>query len=172
MTSLLIQSVSIQENLPEVLSELFERHRLRNPIHPTLPSNSELLTVLIDILDQDLTRFIVIDGLDECKERDVLLHNLGTLLDKCGTNCRFLFASRAESEIQLKFKRPDVRNLHMQKTEVDRDVNAHIRAVLGTDDRLCKHRQGVKELIIETLTRGANGMSVDTQSVCVTELSD
>ena len=108
--------------------------------------------------------FIVVDALDECKQIGLLLEALCAILNQSGSNCRFLFTSRAEIEIQRALQNQSIKNLQIQSAAIDHDVAVYVRAVLETDDRLRTHRQGIKDLIATTITNGAKGMCVATAS--------
>lgn len=162
LASLLMQVAGNFGSLPEPLLELFRRHQLRNPERPTPPTTDELLGVLVGVLGLQMTIFIVIDALDECKQIELLMETLCAILDQSESNCRFLLTSRAEIEIQSRLRKQDIKDLQIQSAAVDHDVAVYVRAILQTDDRLRAHRQGIKDLITITLTNGAKGMCVAT----------
>ncbi|KAL9045733.1 MAG: hypothetical protein Q9214_001273 [Letrouitia sp. 1 TL-2023] len=164
LASILTQIVGTFRSLPKPLLELFQRHRLRNPERPTSPTTDDVLGVLIGVLALRSTIFIVVDALDECKEMGLLLETLCAILNQPGSDCRFLFTSRPESEIRRTLQEQNVKDLPIQNIEVDRDVAVYVRAVLETDDRLRAHRQGIKDLIIDSLVNGAKGITLRTAS--------
>lgn len=162
LASLLMQIARNLGALPEPLLELYRRHQSRNPERPTPPTTDELLGVLIGILRLETKIFIVIDALDECKQIYLLLETWCAIFDQSESSCRFLLTSRAEIEIQTWLRELNIKDLQIQSANVDHDVALYVRAVLQTDDRLRKHRQGIQDLIITTLTNGAKGMCVST----------
>lgn len=162
LASLLMQVTGGFGSLPKPLLELFRQHQSRNPERPTPPTTDELMGVLDGVLRLQMTTFVLIDALDECKQIDLLMETLCAILDQKASKCRFLFTSRAEIEIQSRLRKQDIKNLHIQNAAVDHDVAIYVRAILQTDDRLRAHRQGIKDLITITLTNGAKGMCVAT----------
>ena len=134
---------------------------MRDPDRPTSPTAWELVQVLMAVIAIREDFYIVIDALDECRQRPLLLEMLetiATLFDNPSSRCRILCTSRAEVDIQRAFTKLRVRLLPVQNQHVDHDVALYVRAVLETDDRLRAHRQGIKDLIVDTLTQGAKGM--------------
>lgn len=160
LASLLMQIARNIGSLPEPLLELYRRHQSRNPERPTPPTIDELMGVLVGVLRLQMTTFIVIDALDECKQVPLLLETWCSILDQSKSDCRFLLTSRAENEIQSMLRKLNIKDLQIQSAAVDHDVALYVRAVLQTDDRLRRHRQGIKDLITTTLTNGAKGMCV------------
>ena len=161
LSSLVAQSCCAMEPLPSALLSLFQRHSVRDPDRPTSPSAWELVQVLMAVVAIREDFYIVIDALDECRQRLLLLEMLetiATLFDNPSSRCRILYTSRAEVDIQRAFTKLRVRLLPVQNQHVDHDVALYVRAVLETDDRLRAHRQGIKDLIVDTLTQGAKGM--------------
>ena len=102
--------------------------------------------------------FLVVDALDECRQRPLLLETLFVLFEQKAASCKILCTSRAEADIQRAFKSRKLKELHIQNSQVDQDVALYIRSVLSNDDRLRSHSEGIKELIAERLTTGAKGM--------------
>ncbi len=131
------------------------------------------MELLISVLSQRSTIFIVIDALDECKQIGLLLETLCAIFNQSGSNCRFLFTSRAEIEIQRVLQKQSIKNVQIQSAAIEHDVAIYVRAVLETDDRLRTHRQGIKDLITTTITNGAKGMCVAATSyrwMCLTRI--
>ena len=160
LASLLTQVVGAFRFLPKPLLELFQRHSLRNPERPTPPAIDELKRALVGVLSIQLTTFIVVDALDECKQSGLLLDTLGAIFDQTGSNCRFLLTSRAENDIQRSFQKQNIKSLQIRSSNVDQDVAIYVSTVLETDDRLRAYRKEIKELIAATLKDGAKGMYV------------
>ena len=118
----------------------------------------ELLQVLKTVIAFHESFYIVIDALDECRERSLLLQTLSALFEIAGARCRILCTSRAEIDIQQTMNKLSIKDMQVQNEQVDKDVALYVRAVLNEDDRLHSHRQAIKDLIAETLTRGSKGM--------------
>ena len=143
---------------PTALVSLFQRHSIRDPERPSSPTVFELTQLLRDIMTLQSPLFLVVDALDECQQRPLLLETLFALFEQEAPCCRILCTSRAEADIQRAFINHTVKELRIQNHQVDQDVSVYIRAVLNGDERLKGHREGIKELIAEKLTTGAQGM--------------
>ena len=161
LSSLLAQCCRATDPLPSALLSLFQRHTVRDPDRPTSPTAWELVQVLVDVISVREDLYLVIDALDECRQRPSLLEVLETIasvFDNPSSRCRILYTSRVEVEIQRVFAKLRVIPLPVQNQHVDHDVALYVRAILETDHRLRAHRQGIKDLIVDTLTQGAKGM--------------
>lgn len=158
LSSLVIQGSDAPGRLPEPLVNLFERHSLRDPEHPSPPTAFELVQVLTAMIALHQTFYIVIDALDECRQRPLLFGTISAIFDRVNSRCRILCTSRAEKDIQHIMHKLFVKELKIQNKQVDNDVALYVRALLNDDDRLQTHRQSIKDLIAETLTQGSKGM--------------
>ena len=161
LSSLIVQISRTLDRLPEALQILFQRHSVRDPDRPTSPTVWELVQALTAVIAIRDDFYIVIDALDECSQRPLLLEMLETmviLVHNGSSRCRLLYTSRAEVDIQRAFTKLRVTELPIQNQNFDHDVALYVRSVLESDDRLQSHRQGIKDLIAETLTKGARGM--------------
>lgn len=161
LSSLLAQCCRTMDPLPSALLSLFQRHSVRDPDRPTLPTVWELLQVLVDVFSVREGLYLVVDALDECRQRPLLLEvleTIATVFDNPSSRCRILYTSRVDVDIQRVFTKLRVIPLPVQNQHVDHDVALYVRAILETDDRLRAHRQGIKGLIVDTLTQGAKGM--------------
>ena len=158
LSSLVIQGSDVPGRLPKPLVNLFERHSVRDSEHPSPPTAFELVQVLTTIIALHQTFYIVIDALDECRQRSSLFDTISAIFDRVDSRCRILCTSRAEIDIQHAMHKRCVKVLKIQNKQVDNDVALYVRAVLDDDDRLRTHRQGIKDLIAETLTQGSKGM--------------
>lgn len=82
MTSLVIQATRTLACLPRALVSLFQRHRVQDPERPSAPTVSELTQVLTAIIDLHSKFYIVIDALDESRQRPLLLEALCSLFEQ------------------------------------------------------------------------------------------
>ncbi|KAL2048384.1 hypothetical protein N7G274_000295 [Stereocaulon virgatum] len=161
LSSLLAQCCRTADPLPSALLSLFQRHSARDPDRPTSPTAWELVQVLMDVISAREDLFLVVDALDECRQRPLLLEVLETIanvFDNPSSRCRILYTSRVEVDIQRVFTKLRVIPLPVQNQHVDHDVALYVRAILETDDRLRAYRPEIKGLIVDTLTQGAKGM--------------
>lgn len=54
--------------------------------------------------------------------------------------------------------RLDIGSLRIQAHQVGGDVSLFLQSTLANDERLSRHREGIKALILEKLSEGAQGM--------------
>lgn len=158
LSSLVIQTLQHLTPFPPVLLDLFHKHSARVPGTPSVPSCSELLDVLLTLLDLHDKVFIVIDALDECRERSSLLGTLTTFLARIKAHCRVFCTSRWDVDIQNVMSWLTIRSLRIQAHHVGGDVSLFLQSTLANDERLSRHREGIKSLILEKLSEGAQGM--------------
>lgn len=158
LSSLVVQASGALARPPKPLVNLFERHSVRDSEHPSAPTTFELVQVLTAMIALHETFNIVIDALDECRQRASLLDTFSAIFDRIDSRCRILCTSRADIDIQQAMHKLSLKELKIQNKQVDNDVALYVRAVLDEDDRLRTHRQGIKNLIAETLTQGSKGM--------------
>lgn len=156
LCSLIAQRARTLEIIPQSLLELFRRHSARDPDHPSMPTSSELVEVLIDLLDLH-SSCIVLDALDECRERSLLLATLSTIMSRAG-RCKVCYSSRWDQEFQVLMSKFNVVALGIKIHQVDNDVSLYVQSMLDSDRRLSCHRLDVKAMILEKLSEGAQGM--------------
>ena len=158
LSSLIIQTLQRLTPIPTLLLNLFHKHSARDPDAPSVPSCPELLDVLLTLLDLHRKVFIVIDALDESRERSSLLGTLTTFLTRIKAHCRVFCTSRWDVDIQNVMSMLAISSLKIQAHQVDGDVSLFLQSTLANDERLGRHREGIKALILEKLSEGAQGM--------------
>ena len=152
------QIARTQKPLPNVLVSLFHRHSVRDPERPSQPTVYELTLALKNMMRLGSPIFLLVDALDECRQRSLLLETLSAFFNEDSPNWRIVCTSRAEVDIQRDLSRHEIKELRIQNHHVDHDVSLYVRAVLDNDERLSTHRQGIKNLIEAELVGGAKGM--------------
>lgn len=86
MASLVAQATRTLSPLPKILTDLFQRHSIRFQGCPSTPTISELTQVLTAVIALHKTFYVVIDALDECRQRPLLLETICSLFGQ--TNLR------------------------------------------------------------------------------------
>ena len=131
-------------------------------------SNSELAQCLKHLLErpEHATAYVVIDALDECptatglpSPREEVLKLVKELVGLQIPNLRICVTSRPEADIEpvlgpLAFRSV---SLHGESGQA-KDIEEYIRFVVNTDPKMQVWRAADKELVIETLTKKADGM--------------
>ena len=158
LSSLVLQTAASLDDIPGALIDLYRRHSARDPDRPSAPTTFELLEVFFALLDFKPTFYIVVDAMDECRERPLLLTTITSLIDQLTSGCKIFFTSRWELDIESVMNKLEIKSLGAKAHQVDSDISLFVRSVLASDERLSRHRQETKATILEKLSEGAHGM--------------
>lgn len=124
------------------------------------PSTDELSDILQQILssgiDSDIT--IVLDALDECKERESLMEFLENLYSMNLPHVHLIVTSRPEIVIVETMDSIDAEKICIQSSAVDGDIREYIKHRLRRDKGLKRWPEKVQNEIEATLSAGAQGM--------------
>ncbi len=154
LASLLKQLVQEKRSMPEIMKNLYKRHKDKR----TRPSIEEVSKVLYSVVADYSKTFIIIDALDECQvldgNRKKLLSEILALQTKIGVS---LFAtSRFVPEIVKNFEGCVSLEILASDKDVQRYVNGHILQlpsfVLRSPD--------LQEEITTEITKAVKGMYV------------
>jgi hypothetical protein len=103
--------------------------------------------------------YLILDALDECSERIVLLNTLEKILH-FEHSINLLVTSRKEYDIEVALSALVKKNISMEDKRVDPDVRIHVEKVLQEDPQLRTWDPTTKEEILEALVSRAKGMYV------------
>jgi ankyrin repeat domain-containing protein 50 len=158
VSSLLAQLCNKLDDLPEQLKMLY-----KDCIKGQQRAATDKLNAMLSLVVKDLEDvFIVIDALDECAkigERGELLTLIKDIHAWSLSKVHLLLTSRPEPDIKAVLM-PLVGSqaIPIQGSEVDSDINLHIRSQLLTDPKLKKWPNEVRKEIENALTARASGM--------------
>ena len=158
MRSLLGQLSLHCVNVPPVLEELYS-----SSLNGGRTPNSEAVSEMFHQIATTLKNtFIILDALDECKERPALLADIEELMSWEDTNLRIPVTSREEKDIQdsiLPLTKHENR-VCMQSTLVDDDICAYVHDQIQANKKLQRwqNKPEVQLEIGNTLVKKANGM--------------
>ena len=128
------------------------------------PTQDALESTLQQILSDCKETFIILDALDESKERKDLLVLLETLNSWGSEKLHILATSRRERDIEETLKPLVTSEICLQSTLVDtlvgNDIHTYISKRLQNDLKLKRWPANVREEILQTLMDGAQGMYV------------
>jgi len=164
LSSLLVQLCDQSDAYCAALSQFYLAHR-RGSQHA---SDSELVQCFKHMLElpEQATAYVIIDALDECptttglpSPREEVLELVKELVGLHIPNLRICVTSRPEADIEpvlgpLAFRSV---SLHGESGQAQ-DIEEYIRFVVNTDPKMRAWRAADKELVIETLTKKADGM--------------
>ena len=126
------------------------------------PKLCELRQTLRGLVQEFDDTFIVVDALDECKEREQLLADIQEFIQWQLEGLHILVTSRREGDIKVTLD-PLVKvnqNIDIQSEVVDKDIRVFVREVIQSAQGLRRWRNKpvVQDEIEKALTENANGM--------------
>ena len=164
LSSLLLQLCDHSDPYSIILSEFYSAHGDGS----REPSDTELIECLENILRQpgQAPAYIIIDGLDECPDtlglpspREKVLVLLGRLVNLHLQNLRVCITSRPEVDIQTTINPLPFRTVSLHDESGQRqDIVNYIRSIVYTDVTMERWRPDDKEMVIDVLTKKADGM--------------
>lgn len=155
----LIEQLSVQSvKSMDALNILFARSKDGQQ----QPTTDALLSTLQHILRDFQQTFIILDALDECKEREALLKLLENTMDWKVENLHILATSRRERDIEETLAPLATDQICIQSALVNADIHVHICDRLQNDPKLNKWPANVQREVEKTLMDGAHGMYVIT----------
>ena len=164
--------------LPSLLTQLSDQsHRhcdmlndlyLRHGTGAQKPSEDELLQCLKDMLslpDQQPV-YLIIDALDECPDtsgmpssREQVLDLVKELVELSSPNLRLCVTSRPEIDIRRALEPLTTRRVSLHEQSGQRqDIVDYVTSVVQSDSKMRRWRDEDKKLVIETLSKRADGM--------------
>ncbi|KAH8994006.1 hypothetical protein EDB92DRAFT_1852194 [Lactarius akahatsu] len=164
LSSLLTQLSDQSDPCSDILSRLYSVHR-SGGIQPSDATCMECLSDML-VLPRSCPTYIILDALDECPKgagtpssRESVLE-LVVWLTKLGyPNLHLCVTSRLEADIKANLQplAPHCVSLHDESGQRE-DINNYIISFTNTDTYMTKWKQEEKQLVIERLTRDADGM--------------
>ena len=165
LSSILFQLCDQSDSYHDILSILYLSHRNG----AKSPSDSELSRCLKELLKHpgQAPVYLIIDALDECPStstippppREELLKLLVQLVELRLPNLRVCVTSRPETDLKAVLEPLTFRSIsiHDERGQME-DIENYIRSVINTDSKSRKWKQEDKELVINDLTKRADGM--------------
>src|SRR5579863_4538356 len=164
VSSLLVQLCHQSDSYSDVLSRLYLEHRNGS----RRPNDSVLFECLKEILELQgqAPVYLVIDALDECpitsslpSPRDDVLTFVEDVIKSEVPTLRICVTSRPETDIKAVLGPLSYRSisLHEEVGQME-DIANYIKSFVTTDRRMQKWNVADKQLVIDVLTKRANGM--------------
>lgn len=164
LSSLLVQFCAQSDTYCNILSKLYSGHNDGSQY----PSDSALEQCLSEMLNYpgQAPIYIIVDALDECPKtsdtpssREKVLKFLEQLVNRSHPNLHICVTSRPEPDIEtilapLAFHSVCLHDQVGQK----QDIIDYVCSVVSSDSKMRKWRAEDKKLVIDTLTRRADGM--------------
>ena len=164
MSSVLVQLCHQSDSYCDILSKFYIDHA-NGSQHP---GDDELIRCLKHILELpgQAPIFLIVDALDECPDttalpspREKVLMLLEDLVDLQLPNLRICVTSRPEADIKPVLEPITFRSisLHDESGQME-DIERYIRSVVNTSRKMRRWKAEHKQLVIDVLTKRADGM--------------
>jgi hypothetical protein len=164
LSSLILQLSAKSDTCFNVLSQLYSDNTcgIRKP---DLDALKNCMTDMLSLQGQGPI-YVIIDALDECPNvsgtpsaREEVLELIEELVDLKLPNLHLCVASRPEIDIRqvLEPLTPLQISLHDESGQKE-DIIAYIKSVVRSDRRMRRWREEDQNLVIDTLSRNADGM--------------
>ena len=164
LSSLLVQLGEQSDAYSAKLSSFYEAHR-RGSQHA---GDNELLGCLKDMFNhpEQAAIYIIIDALDECPKtadlshpREKVLNVIKELVDLKISNLRICVTSRREADIASILGPLAFRTVSLEdEGGQDEDIAEYVRNFVNTDSEMRDWKDADKEMVIDVLSKKANGM--------------
>ena len=164
LLSLIFQLSAKSDPCYQVLSRLYSDHG-GGTEEPSEDALSKCLVEMLRVPNQP-TMYIIIDAIDECPNisgmqtpRERVLEFLEFLVKLNIPNVHICVSSRLEIDIRVTFVplAPLCMSLHDENGQKE-DISAYINAVVRSDQKMRRWREGDKQLVIDTLSDKVDGM--------------
>ena len=152
MLSSFLAQISATQIEPEV-RQLYERCEKAC----RTPTVDEITETLFTILRKGRRIYLIVDALDECSDRPLLLRVIEQILQFDG-DIHLLLTSRKEYDIQTTLEPSIAAIASMEDKRVDPDIRIHVEQCLRKDPKLCKWDEKTKAEIVKELISRAKGM--------------
>jgi len=162
LSSVLFQFCDQSDYSYDILSKFYSSHRY------AAPSDDELVRCLEDILKlpSQVPTFLIVDALDECSNtspipshREKALGLVEKLIGLRLPNLRICVTSRPEVDIKVVLGPLTFRSISLQDERGQmEDIENYIKSVVDKDPSNRRWTPQDKQMVIDVLTRNADGM--------------
>jgi hypothetical protein len=164
LPSLLIQLSTRSDHCFDILSRLYSScdRGVQKPDDRTMiECLKEMLT-----LEAQRPTYIIMDAIDECpttfsipSPRDEVLEFVNELVGFRLPNLHICVTSRLEHDIQAAFKSLTLHDVSLHDEEGQKqDIFTYVESFVRSDQRMQRWREDDRDLVINTLSEGADGM--------------
>ena len=152
--SLITQLSSQSSSCPEALKSLYSVN-LNGQRQPT---TEDLMVTLKCIVGSFQHVYVIIDALDECRDRQQLLPLIKEIIEWKLGNLHMLATSRQERDIEVCVGPLVSAQINLHSVQVNADIHTHLRERLQNDSKLKKWPAKIHGQIEAALMDGAHGM--------------
>jgi hypothetical protein len=122
------------------------------------PAEDTIQSLFKDAMVRPGVKYIILDALDECTDREGLLLFIQELAASKLRDLHILATSRREKDIEDELSPVADHNINIQSAIVDEDIRVYIRDRMATDAKLKKWPVSVQNEIMTVLMEKAGGM--------------
>ena len=152
----LICQLSMQfDTLPPQLEEFARMHEVSGG-QLTSPSLEDLQRLFLGLLEECPSSAIVLDGLDECRQRSNIVPLLSNIATSTEYKTKVLISSRQEGDLEQTFGKFAHQSTRVHA--VDNDIEYYISNSIATKHRLQRLPEALQEEIMKGLQAQALGM--------------
>jgi hypothetical protein len=164
LSSLLVQLCHQSDSYCDILSKFYIEHA-NGSQHPNDGALVRCLTDILKLPGQGPV-YLIVDALDEClntsampSPREKVLDLVEELINSQLPNLRICVTSRPETDIKILLGPLAFRSvsLHEERGQME-DIENYIRSAVNTDPRNRRWKAEDKQLVIDVLTKNADGM--------------
>ena len=163
LRSILSQLASQSHIAYHIIREAYEKAQQRNHNPATAGSRGfieteELLSILEKCTESLTEVCLVVDALDECQDRPLLVSSIEQILEWKPIRTNLLCVSRNERDIERCLEQASALQICLDSQLLYEDIHVHVKDRLRNDAKLRRWPEAVKVEVEEALTRDANGM--------------
>ncbi|KAL9625855.1 MAG: hypothetical protein Q9160_000175 [Pyrenula sp. 1 TL-2023] len=152
---LVVQLCSQLEKTPAPLQEFIQAHRIQ-PDRFATPTCKDLEKLLLKVLEFVPRATIIVDALDECMDRHVLLEVLTALPATDQASVKVLVSSRQEGDIEAALSGFD--RLSTRVDAHDQEIALYVSSCMSSSERLRRLPDPLRQTVTRALVQGACGM--------------
>jgi hypothetical protein len=164
LSSLIFQLAAESDSCYNILSQLYSDNS-RGIRKPTINALKKCMTDMLSLPGQGPI-YIIVDAIDECPNfprtpsaREKVLELIEELVDLKLSNVHLCVASRPEIDIRVVLEPLTSLQISLHDESGQKaDIIAYIKSVVRSDRRMRRWREDDQDLVIDTLSRNADGM--------------
>jgi hypothetical protein len=152
LRSIIMQLFDDRQEIPNEVQSLYDSHKGNQPMPEAL------VKTILSLIKTFPQTYILIDALDECRERKEMVKILKELISS-SNSFNLLITSRKEQDIITELQRHIQVIKCIESAKVDADVELYVHRYLDKDSTL-KRCRPVKNEVTKALVEGSNGMYI------------
>ncbi|KAL6716780.1 hypothetical protein ACLMJK_004692 [Lecanora helva] len=153
-----IRSILFQFALQNGKFQMLERLYQQCSNGSQQPAKDMIRSLLRDTIVDTGHKYIILDALDECTNREEFMRFIRKLIDVPKTDLHVMITSRREKDIEDELDTFATCKINIQSAIVNEDIRTYVYGRLALDKKLQKWSREVQEEIATSLMKKADGM--------------